>query len=100
MCIRDRSNGQLTKVSKANNSFTKKVKTWDCQYKRIDTGKSEVDTWGIFVGKDKPTILNIHGGPATQYAFTFLMSFKHMLLQVLMLLLVTQGVRVVGVMIS
>ena len=70
------SNGQLTKISKANNSFTKKVKTWDCQYKRIDTGKSEIDTWGIFVGKDKPTILNIHGGPATQYAFTFFDEFQ------------------------
>ena len=74
--IYELSNGQLTKVSKANNSFTKKVKTWDCQYKRIDTGKSEVDTWGIFVGKDKPTILNIHGGPATQYAFTFFDEFQ------------------------
>ena len=74
--IYELSNGQLTKVSKANNSFTKKVKTWDCQYKRIDTGKSEVDTWGIFVGKDEPTILNIHGGPATQYAFTFFDEFQ------------------------
>ena len=74
--IYELSNGQLTKVSKANNSFTKKVKTWDCQYKRIGTGKSEVDTWGIFVGKDKPTILNIHGGPATQYAFTFFDEFQ------------------------
>jgi len=70
------SNGQLSKISKANNSFNKKVKTWDCQYKRIDTGKSEIDTWGIFVGKDKPTILNIHGGPATQYAFTFFDEFQ------------------------
>ena len=74
--IYELSNGQLTKISKANNSFTKKVKTWDCQYKRIDTGKSEIDTWGIFVGKDKPTILNIHGGPATQYAFTFFDEFQ------------------------
>ena len=74
--IYELSYGQLTKISKANNSFTKKVKTWDCQYKRIDTGKSEVDTWGIFVGKDKPTILNIHGGPATQYAFTFFDEFQ------------------------
>ena len=74
--IYELSYGQLTKISKANNSFTKKVKTWDCQYKRIDTGKSEIDTWGIFVGKDKPTILNIHGGPATQYAFTFFDEFQ------------------------
>ena len=70
------NNGQLTKISKANEFFTKKVKTWDCQYKRIDTGKSEIDTWGIFVGKDKPTILNIHGGPASQYAFTFFDEFQ------------------------
>ena len=74
--IYELSNGQLTKISKANDSFTKKVKTWDCQYKRIDTGKSEIDTWGIFVGKDKPTILNIHGGPASQYAFTFFDEFQ------------------------
>ena len=70
------NSGQLTKISKANEFFTKKVKTWDCQYKRIDTGKSEIDTWGIFVGKDKPTILNIHGGPASQYAFTFFDEFQ------------------------
>ena len=70
------SNSQLTKISKANESFAKKVKTWDCQYKRIDTGKSEIDTWGIFVGNNKPTILNIHGGPASQYAFTFFDEFQ------------------------
>ena len=70
------NNAQLTKISKANEFFTKKVKTWDCQYERIDTGKSEIDTWGIFVGKDKPTILNIHGGPASQYAFTFFDEFQ------------------------
>ena len=74
--IYELSNGQLTKISKANEFFTKKVKTWDCQYERIDTGKSEIDTWGIFVGKDKPTILNIHGGPASQYAFTFFDEFQ------------------------
>ena len=70
------NNGQLTKISKANEFFTKKVKIWECQYKRIDTGKSEIDTWGIFVGKNKPTILNIHGGPASQYAFTFFDEFQ------------------------
>ena len=70
------NNGQLKKISKANEFFTNKVKTWGCQYKRIDTGKSEIDTWGIFVGKDKPTILNIHGGPASQYAFTFFDEFQ------------------------
>ena len=74
--IYELNNGQLTKISEANESFTKKVKTWDCQYERIDTGKSEIDTWGIFVGKDKPTILNIHGGPASQYAFTFFDEFQ------------------------
>ncbi len=74
--IYELNNGQLTKISKANEFFTKKVKTWDCQYQRIDTGKSEIDTWGIFVGKDKPTILNIHGGPASQYAFTFFDEFQ------------------------
>ena len=69
-------NGQLEKTSKANEFFNKKVKTWDCEYKRIDTGKSKIDTWGIFVGKDKPTILNIHGGPASQYGFTFFDEFQ------------------------
>ena len=51
------NDGQLTKISKANEFFTKKVKTWNCTYQRIDTGKSHIDTWGIFVGKDKPTCL-------------------------------------------
>ena len=59
--------GKLNKISKANNFFVKNIKTRDCIYERINTGKSEIDTWGVFVGKDKPTILNIHGGPASQY---------------------------------
>ena len=70
------NDGQLTKISKANELFTKKVKVWNCTYKRIDTGKSNIDTWGVFVGKDKPTILNIHGGPASQYGFTFFDEFQ------------------------
>ena len=28
------------------------------------------------MGKDKPTVLNIHGGPASQYAFTFFDEFQ------------------------
>ena len=51
--------GELNKISKANDSFVQNVRTRDCIYERIDTGKSEIDTWGIFVGKDKPTILNL-----------------------------------------
>ena len=68
--------GELNKISKANDSFVQNVRTRDCIYERIDTGKSEIDTWGIFVGKDKPTILNIHGGPASQYGFTFFDEFQ------------------------
>ena len=26
---------------------------------------------GNFVGKNKPTLLNIHGGPASQYGYVF-----------------------------
>ncbi len=70
------SNGELVQVSLANQYFVKKVKTHEYVYKRIDTGKSKIDTWGIFVGKDKPTILNIHGGPASQYGFTFFDEFQ------------------------
>ena len=74
--IYELDDGQLQKISKANESFNEKVNTWECQYKRIDTGKSKIDTWGVFVGKDKPTILNIHGGPASQYGFTFFDEFQ------------------------
>ncbi len=70
------SNGELVQVSLANQYFVKKVKTHEYVYERIDTGKSKIDTWGIFVGKDKPTILNIHGGPASQYGFTFFDEFQ------------------------
>ena len=74
--IYELDDGQLQKVSKANESFNEKANTWECRYKRIDTGKSKIDTWGVFVGKDKPTILNIHGGPASQYGFTFFDEFQ------------------------
>jgi len=74
--IYELDDGQLQKISKANESFNEKVNTWECRYKRIDTGKSKIDTWGVFVGKDKPTILNIHGGPASQYGFTFFDEFQ------------------------
>ena len=66
----------IEKVSKTNDSFHRKVSSYDFTYKRFDTGKSEVDTWGIFVGKDRPTLLNIHGGPASQYGFTFFDEFQ------------------------
>ena len=69
-------NGNLEKISLANHYFNTKVKTHETIYHRIDTGESEIDTWGIFVGKDKPTLLNIHGGPASQYGFTFFDEFQ------------------------
>jgi dipeptidyl aminopeptidase/acylaminoacyl peptidase len=69
-------NGQLMKNSKANDYFVSKVKTHKCVYERINTGESEIDTWGIFVDKDRPTLLNIHGGPASQYGFTFFDEFQ------------------------
>ena len=66
----------MEKISKTNDAFHRRVSSHDFTYKRFDTGKSEVDTWGIFVGKDKPTLLNIHGGPASQYGFTFFDEFQ------------------------
>ena len=66
----------MEKISKTNDSFHRRVPSHDFTYKRFDTGKSEVDTWGIFVGKDRPTLLNIHGGPASQYGFTFFDEFQ------------------------
>lgn len=66
----------IEKISKTNDSFHRRVSSYDFTYKRFDTGKSEVDTWGIFVGKDRPTLLNIHGGPASQYGFTFFDEFQ------------------------
>ena len=60
-------NEKLERLSTINDDFNNKVKTFDCAYRRINTGQSEIDTWGIFVGKNKPTLLNIHGGPASQY---------------------------------
>ena len=66
----------MEKISKTNDSFHRRVPSHDFTYKRFDTGKSEVDTWGIFVGKNRPTLLNIHGGPASQYGFTFFDEFQ------------------------
>ena len=66
----------LNQTSKTNSSYKRKAKSYNCVYKRIDTGKSKIDTWGIYVGKDKPTLLNIHGGPAAQYGFTYFDEFQ------------------------
>ena len=68
--------GELKKLSTINDEFNYKVKTFECAYSRIDTGQSDIDTWGIFVGKYKPTLLNIHGGPASQYGYTFFDEFQ------------------------
>ena len=68
--------GKLKKLSTINDEFNNKVKTFECAYSRIDTGQSAIDTWGIFVGKYKPTLLNIHGGPASQYGYTFFDEFQ------------------------
>ena len=62
--------------SNANSSFHKKTKSHECVYKRIDTGKSKIDAWGIFVGKNNPTLLSIHGGPAAQYGFNYFDEFQ------------------------
>ena len=62
--------------SKANSSFHRKTKSYECVYKRIDTGKSKIDAWGIFVGKNNPTLLSIHGGPAAQYGFNYFDEFQ------------------------
>ena len=69
-------NEKLERLSNINDDFNNKVKTFDCAYRRINTGQSEIDTWGIFVGKNKPTLLNIHGGPASQYGYTFFDEFQ------------------------
>ena len=69
-------NGRLKKLSTTNDDFNNNVRTFDCEYHRIDTGQSDIDTWGIFVGKNKPTLLNIHGGPASQYGYTFFDEFQ------------------------
>ena len=69
-------NGRLKKLSTTNDDFNNNVRTFECEYHRIDTGQSDIDTWGIFVGKNKPTILNIHGGPASQYGYTFFDEFQ------------------------
>ena len=69
-------NEKLERLSTINDDFNNKVKTFDCVYRRINTGQSEIDTWGIFVGKNKPTLLNIHGGPASQYGYTFFDEFQ------------------------
>ena len=69
-------NEKLERLSTTNDDFNNKVKTFDCVYRRINTGQSEIDTWGIFVGKNKPTLLNIHGGPASQYGYTFFDEFQ------------------------
>tara|TARA_Y100001960_G_scaffold37115_1_gene35023 strand:- start:5303 stop:7165 length:1863 start_codon:yes stop_codon:yes gene_type:complete len=67
---------KLKQISKTNKNFHKKVKSFDCVYRRIDTGKSKIDTWGINVGKNNPTLLSIHGGPASQYGFTYFDEFQ------------------------
>ena len=69
-------NGRLKKLSTTNDDFNNNVRTFGCEYHRIDTGQSDIDTWGIFVGKNKPTLLNIHGGPASQYGYTFFDEFQ------------------------
>ena len=69
-------NEKLERLSTINDDFNNKVKTFDCAYRRINTGQSEIDTWGIFVSKNKPTLLNIHGGPASQYGYTFFDEFQ------------------------
>ena len=70
------ANGKLKKLSTTNDDFNNNVRTFDSKYHRIDTGQSDIDTWGIFVGKNKPTLLNIHGGPASQYGYTFFDEFQ------------------------
>ena len=69
-------NDEDKKFSDFNNNFHNKVSTHNCVYERFETGKSQIDTWGILVDINKPTLLNIHGGPASQYGFGFFDEFQ------------------------
>ena len=64
-------NDEDEKFSEFNNYFHNKVRTHNCVYERFETGKSQIDAWGILVDINKPTLLKIHGGPASQYGFGF-----------------------------
>ena len=64
------------KISVFNKEFRDKVSLVDYKYLRINTGDSEIDTWGLLVNPDAPTLLNVHGGPAAQYGFTFFDEFQ------------------------
>ena len=64
------------RISEFNKAFKDKVSLIDYEYRRINTGDSEIDTWGLLVDPDAPTLLNVHGGPAAQYGFTFFDEFQ------------------------
>ena len=66
----------IDQISLSNSWFKNNVKLHKYVYERVDTKQSKVDAWGILVNPNNPTLLNIHGGPASQYGFGFFDEFQ------------------------
>jgi len=66
----------VEQISLSNSWFKNNVKLHKYVYERVDTKQSKVDAWGILVNPNNPTLLNIHGGPASQYGFGFFDEFQ------------------------
>ncbi len=70
--------GKGVTVTGLNQDFRDGVKRTAPEHFTVNTGGAEVDTW-VFLpeGTDNvPVLLNIHGGPATQYGFYFFDEFQ------------------------
>lgn len=50
-------------------------------HKPAKVEKNGMDAWFYFAGKDKPTILSVHGGPHTAYGNAYSIEFNYMMSQ-------------------
>jgi dipeptidyl aminopeptidase/acylaminoacyl peptidase len=70
--------GRTDRLTRLNEDFPGSTTLAAPEHFVVDTGGAEVDTWVYLPeGKERvPVLLNIHGGPATQYGFGFFDEFQ------------------------
>lgn len=70
--------GEESQLTELNDSFRNEVPLTDAQHFRVISEGEEIDVWVYLPAGEEPlpVLLNIHGGPAAQYGFSFFDEFQ------------------------
>ena len=71
-------NGEARQLTNLNDSFVREASPIAPDHFVVESGGGEIDVWVVAPSgtEDLPVLVNIHGGPASQYGFTFFDEFQ------------------------